>query len=152
MRIFRISSEKYSHGFSASGIANRWNIDGEFVIYAASSRSLSSLEMVVHRSAIRPKSQYIMMIIEVPDSPEFCEFLAPSQLPGDWRKISGYAASQRLGSEWYRSKRSLVLGVPSAVIPQEHNFILNTKHEDFEESVVLIEREAYFWDERLLFS
>ena len=44
---------------------------------------------------------------------------------------------------------SMVLKVPSAIVPKEYNFIINTKHPDFIDKVSLVRTEDYFWDERL---
>jgi RES domain-containing protein len=73
-------------------------------------------------------------------------------LPKNWRDTGGYPELQKLGSEWYHSNRSLVLKVPSAVIPKEYNFLINTNHPDFnnQEKISLVRNEDYFWDERLL--
>jgi RES domain-containing protein len=57
---------------------------------------------------------------------------------------------QRLGSEWITSQESLVLKVPSAVVPYEYNFIINTEHPEFSSKVKLVRTEEYFWDSRLL--
>ncbi len=44
----------------------------------------------------------------------------------------------------------MILRVPSAVIPQEYNYIINTRHPDFLTKVKLLRIEDYFWDERLM--
>jgi RES domain-containing protein len=56
---------------------------------------------------------------------------------------------KKIGSEWYKSKRSLILKVPSAVIPKEFNYVINTMHSVFEEKVKLVRNEDYFFDGRL---
>lgn len=71
-------------------------------------------------------------------------------LPANWRTISAYATLQKIGSEWYRSKQSLILRVPSAVIPQEYNCIINTRHPDYQGKIHLVRTEPYFWDQRLI--
>jgi len=57
---------------------------------------------------------------------------------------------QNIGSDWYSNKKKLVLQIPSAVIPQESNYVINTQHPLFTSQVKIIEREDYFWDKRLL--
>ena len=64
--------------------------------------------------------------------------------------MSEYNTLQKIGSSWYSDSKNLVLKIPSAVIPQEHNYIINTKHELFKSKVKLIDVESYFWDSRLL--
>jgi RES domain-containing protein len=49
MEVFRIAAPKYAQRLSASSVANRWNLAGQFVLYTASSASLACLKNVVHR-------------------------------------------------------------------------------------------------------
>jgi len=149
MELFRISAEKYANKLSSSGSANRWNKSKQFVIYTGSSRSLSSLELVVHRSSIKPSLVYKVMIIYVPDKEELYNQVALKNLPKNWRSIRTYPILQEIGSNWYEKKETLILKIPSAIIPQEYNYIINTSHPDFEKNVKLIDTENYFWDSRL---
>lgn len=150
MEVYRISTSKYASQLSASGVANRWNKDDEYVIYTGWSRSLSSLELVVHRASIRPRILYKVMIIELKDTTDLIKTIAVSDLPAKWKSISAYPILQNIGSAWYKSEESLILKVPSAIIPQEHNYIINTRHPSFRDKVKLIRTEDYFWDDRLL--
>jgi RES domain-containing protein len=150
MELFRISAEEYSNKLTSSGASNRWNKRGEFVIYTGGSRSLSTLELVVHRNFIKPDIIYKVMIISVPDSDSLIKTIQINDLPKNWRQFEAYSKLQDIGSEWIKNKSSLILKVPSAIIPQEYNYIINTEHADFKENVKLIRTEKYFWDERLL--
>ena len=150
MEVYRISSKRYAQKLAASGSANRWNKRGELVIYAGSSRSLATLELVVYRNAIKPEIDYRVMIISIADSDTLVKNLTTNELPDNWRKFEAYPALQNIGSEWHTSRETLILKVPSAVIPYEHNYIINTEHEDFNANVQLVSTEDYFWDDRLL--
>lgn len=150
MEVFRISAEKYSGSLTASGSANRWNEDGQYVLYTGSSRSLSSLELVVHRSSIKPSIKYKVMVIYVNDEEDLFDEILQKDLPVNWKSIAAYGALQRIGSKWYTSRNSLILKVPSVIIPQEHDYIINTLHPDFSKKVKLVNVENYFWDSRLL--
>ncbi len=57
---------------------------------------------------------------------------------------------QQMGSDWYNSRKSLLLRVPSSVIPKEYNYLINTRHPDYPENVALVRQEGYVWDERLM--
>lgn len=150
MEVFRISKEVHSTSLSASGSANRWNTKGQRVIYTGSSRSLSSLELVVHRGAIQPAAIYKIMVISIADEDYLIKQIQRSELAPNWRSLAGYSELQRLGSAWYTSQESLVLKVPSAIIVYEYNYIINTEHPDFNRNVQLVRTEDYFWDSRLL--
>jgi RES domain-containing protein len=149
MEVYRISREEYADKLTSSGAANRWNDDNQFVIYAGSSRALSTLELVVHFGAVKPLSKYKVMVISIADEEELFFHVLKKHLPSDWRHVKAYPKLQDIGGSWYRESRSLVLRVPSAVIPREYNYIINTRHPDFASKVQLVRQEEYFWDERL---
>ena len=150
MLIYRITTAKYASQLSASGAANRWNQEGEFVIYTAESRSLASLELVVHRAAIKPRLQYKVLVIEVDIPKSQIRKISKGELPKNWRSVSEYNTLQELGSAWYTECKKLVFQIPSAIVPQEYNYIINTKHKLFDSKVKIFNTEPYFWDTRLL--
>lgn len=149
MEIFRICPEKWVV-MTASGVENRWNKSGEYVIYCGGSRSLSTLELVVHRASIITSKKYKLMVLYLKSKPGLIEEIQVTSLPPDWRNRSAYSVLQELGSDWYNSRRSLILKVPSAVVPQEFNYLINTTHPDFASEVSHIDTEDYFWDSRLI--
>lgn len=150
MEVFRISKEEYSKSLSSSGSANRWNLKGQYVLYAGSSRSLSSLELIVHKGAVKPALQYKVMVISIADDDHLIKQVKINDLPSNWRSLAAYSVLQKSGSEWYKKQESLVLKIPSAVIPLEYNYIINVEHPDFQTRVSLVRTEEYFWDSRLL--
>ncbi len=150
MEVYRIAKENFSKELIASGKAYRWNNDNQFVLYTGSSRSLATLELLVRRRSINLKSDYRVMIISIADEEKHFTAVLKNNLPEDWRSVNTYSQLQQIGSDWYKSRQSLILKVPSAVIPQEYNYLINTKHPDFESKVSLVRTENYFWDERLV--
>jgi RES domain-containing protein len=151
MEVFRISSNKYSEKLTASGVASRWNKNDQFVIYTGASRSLATLELIVHKSSIKPVLDYKVMVISIADDIDLVKTIPEKELPDGWREMRFYNHLQALGSEWYTKNETLVLKVPSAVIPKEFNYIVNAKHPEFKPSKVkLVFQENYFWDNRLL--
>ena len=150
MEVFRICKEEHSKKLISSGSANRWNRKGEFVIYTGSTRSLSTLELIVHKNSIITAIPYKVLIIEVKDDKKLIREISENELPENWRSLAAYSTLQNIGSIWYNKNETLVLKVPSSVIPQEFNYIINTEHSDFKNKVSLIKIEDYFWDNRLL--
>lgn len=147
MTVYRITLQKWAHSLVASGRAARWNGNGYFVVYTSSTRALACLENVVHRHSIGNDDLFAVMVIDIPDH------LAVSQidrqtLPADWREFTSYAASQELGNQWVRSGSSAVLRIPSAIIQEEHNYLLNPGHPDFKE-ISIVRSEGFAFDERL---
>lgn len=149
MEIFRITLKEFSDKLFAPGFKGRWNEDGQYVIYAASSRSLACLENLVHRNEIPAELIFATMVIEVPDDLAI-ETIKLEDLPADWLMHKGDTcpACLEAGSDWYNNKRSPLLKVPSAVVPYEWNYVLNTKHKDFEK-INLLREEPFYFDERL---
>jgi RES domain-containing protein len=150
VEVFRISKQAFAGSLSSSGIANRWNERGQQVIYTGSSRSLSSLELIVHKGAIVPYERYSVMVISITDNDDLYKQIQLRDLPTHWRSFDAYATLQKIGSKWFADQETLVLKVPSAVIPFEYNYVINTIHPEFARNVNLVRTEPYFWDSRLL--
>lgn len=148
MEVFRVSSTKHSKELAASGKAARWNKDGEYVIYAGQARSLAMLENIVHKS-IHTGLDYETMIISITDTEDTFSKRAIHDLPANWRDISAYAKLQDIGSAWYQRKESLVLQVPSVIVPQEFNYIINVNHPEFKNRITLVRQEEFVLDSRL---
>ena len=146
MIVYRIVAERYANKLESSGRSGRWNMSEEYVIYAASSRSLATLELLVNRSGIHSDSRYKVVLIDIPD--EYSKYES-QELPKNWRNFEAYPSLQMIGSSWYQENESCVLSVPSSVIPQEFNFLISTRHIDFDKNIKLVGVEDYFWDERL---
>lgn len=149
MEVYRISSAKYANKLQASGVANRWNKEGEYVIYAAESRSLATLEMVAHRNAIMSGQKFKLMTISIPANSKYYNHYQKKGLPKGWNSPKNKQQLQNFGSDWYKANDSICLLVPSVIIPQEFNIVINTKHPHFNK-IKLVKVEDYNWDERLL--
>lgn len=148
MNIFRITKEKYAHQLAASGNEARWNYKGEKVIYTASSRSLASLELMVHLSGVQLVVPYKIVVIKVPASIRINEVLK-RQLPENWSGLSPYKETQRLGSSWLKSTDSSLLKVPSSIVNEEFNYLINVNHPDVKKFSI-IDIEDHLFDRRLI--
>ncbi|WP_189629128.1 RES family NAD+ phosphorylase [Roseivirga thermotolerans] len=146
MRVFRICREEYSLELVASGRMNRWNKDGQHVIYAAESRALCALELLAHTNGVVPAGNYRTMVIEIPETK--IEEITDEELPKNWKSVKAYPQLQRIGSQWYEESKQLLLKVPSVLIPSEFNYVINTKHPAFK-NVSIASLENFFWDDRL---
>lgn len=130
MIIFRITLKRYAHELFAPGVSGRWNSDGRKVIYAASSVSLAIMENLVRRNGYGFNSDFAIMFIEVPDHINITTY-TPEKLPPGWDDPGSYAASQPIGDAWYDAMKTPVLQIPSAVVTQEYNYVLNSLHPDY---------------------
>lgn len=147
MLVFKIAHKKYADNLSVSGLAGRWNSAGKLVLYTSQNISLSLLENIIYRAGMGFNDDYKMMIIEVLG--ENLELTDTERLPKDWRDITFYPQLQQMGDFWYDQQQSLVLQVPSSVLPKDYNIIINTTHHEFKKNVRLIDVVNYEPDDRL---
>jgi RES domain-containing protein len=147
MIVYRITLQKYSSELQASGNEARWNRKDQKVIYTAESRSLACLENLVHRSKLGFNGIFKTMVIKIPDD-LVTEIVEERSLPAEWNKSNQFNVCQEKGSGWILSGRTAVLRVPSALIPQENNYILNTLHPDFTK-IRILNTEDFYFDTRI---
>jgi RES domain-containing protein len=145
--LYRICLERWSHDLSASGNAGRWNSKGKFVIYTAGSRALACLENIVHRSGEGNDDNYKILLIEVPDTTLITEIKKES-LQKNWNDYTNYNYCRKFGDEWLSENSTLILKVPSAIIPEENNYLINPNHKDFKR-VKIIRTDNFAFDKRL---
>lgn len=129
MIVFRIVKANYSCELRASGRAARWNQLNEYVLYCAESIALAYLENIVHFEGYGFRTDYVILDIEVPD--DTVTLVDPTELPPNWRNFESYANCQPLGSAWYQGQESLLLKVPSVIVPRSFNYVINTRHPEF---------------------
>ena len=146
MLVFRIAFKKYAKKLSVSGLSGRWNTDGKLVLYTAENISLALLENMIYRVGTGFNHDYKIMVIEITDGN--CELIETSDLPKNWRDLESYSALQKIGDSWYDEQRSLCLKVPSSVLPENYNLVINTTHPDFK-NVNLIDVLDYEPDARI---
>ena len=147
MIVYRITLAKFARKLLASGNPARWNSKDVKVIYTAGSRSLACLENVVHRSSMGLKENFKTMQVEIPDNLKL-EEIKISDLDPKWREYSRYAYTQKIGDEWIKNGRTAVLKVPSAIVPEEHNYLINPLHKDFKR-IKYLGNEPFDFDERI---
>jgi RES domain-containing protein len=150
MEVFRICHNKWAGELIASGFPGRWNSKDIYTIYSAASRSLACLENIVHTSGISlSKDMYKVIVIKIPKSVEIKK-VSLSELPKNWHLPTGesYEICQAIGDQWNLKKESAILEVPSAIITNEMNYLINTLHKDFKK-IKLVSSEPFFFDPRI---
>ncbi len=151
MKLYRISATKHIKDLTGTGAriyGGRWNYPGFPVVYTSSSRSLAALEFLVHvPMALAPKNLSIA-VIETPEQTHMKE-ITSSDLPKNWRTYPPPGQLAETGTEWLKSKSSLLLKIPSAVMQEEYNILINSMHEEM--NLVTIESiEKFSFDSRFL--
>ena len=122
-------------GVGASLYPGRWNNKGTPMVYTASSQSLASLEILVHIDdsallqcfSIFPVQFDSKHLVMIEDQNEGKTVLRSK----NWQANPPDQTTRTLGDAWVHSSESLVLAVPSAVIPSEINYLINPYHADF---------------------
>jgi len=150
MRVYRIAKKAYATdltGLGAKLYGGRWNHRGTALIYTSETRSLATLEFLVHVSLPYVPTGLSIATIEIPDN-LVPEEMTPESLPRNWREHPSSSKSADIGTKWAKSNRSLLLRVPSAVVEKEFNVLMNPLHPDIV-SVVLLELEPCGLDQRL---
>lgn len=125
----RYAEEAYL-GVGGLHYAARWNVVGTCLAYASESLALAALEFFVNWNRRVASEPLAAVPAEIPDDLKIVA-LDEIALPANWRAVSVPESTQRIGSDWVRSGRSTVLSVPSVLIPQERNYLLNPAHRDF---------------------
>jgi RES domain-containing protein len=116
-------------GQAARRFGGRWNSPGRRAVYVSASKSLATLEILVHLDVAQPIPRLVAFAFDLDG--KHIERFALNRLPRQWRTLQGFAATQRMGDEWLAAGRSLALAVPSAIVPEELNYVLNPEHPAF---------------------
>ena len=141
----RFAAEAFS-GEGARLYGGRWNSPGIAMVYTAGSVSLATLELLVHLDNTLVLPSFSICPVDFDDS--LVELLDPATLPSDWSQSPPPTSLRTIGDDWISRGSSVVLRVPSAVIENENNYLINPAHTDFKK-LVLGSREAFKLDPRL---
>jgi RES domain-containing protein len=147
MLVYRITLAKYSGKLIASGRAARWNPNDVEMIYTASSRSLACLENVVHRDKLGLSLVFNILTIECPDALKI-ETIPLKGLPANWIDFDQMYLTQKIGEEWVKNNGSAILQVPSSIVSEEVNYLINPKHPDFGE-IKIVKTQPFVFDSRI---
>jgi RES domain-containing protein len=147
MHVYRITLTRYSDKLIASGNPARWSPKDVYIIYTASSRSLACLENVVNRDRLGLLQSFVSITIDCPASIKI-KTVRLTDLPSNWRDYSQIPLTQGIGEQWVKENKSALLRVPSAVIEEEFNYLLNPKHEDFK-LIKILKSEPFIFDNRI---
>jgi RES domain-containing protein len=150
LKSWRIVKAAYKNkaftGDGARMYGGRWNSRGISVIYTAGSLALASIEMVVNLPS--PKLLESFVRIPVRFKSNMVEELPVSELPPDWQSCPISPGTRDIGDRWIKEQRSVVFKVPSVVVPEEFNFLINPAHSDFNK-IEIGSPVVYHFDPRL---
>lgn len=135
-------------GTGAKNDGGRWNEKGLAVVYMSETRSLACLETIVHLNAGGLPLNRILVDVQIPDDVwKARETVDLSQLVG-WDVSPASVTSIAYGNDWLRSRRSALLVVPSVIVPEEMNVLVNPTHSD-SAALVAVKRRRWTYDPRI---
>lgn len=132
MTVWRLCSRAHAafDGEGARLAGGRWNQKGTAIVYASATLSLAAQEYFVHLDPAEVPKDLVAVSADIPEGVRI-KSLAVAGLPKKWREYPAPASLAAIGTAWARSLETAVLEVPSVVIPQEKNYLLNPAHPDF---------------------
>ena len=148
MFLWRISSHLSLAGDGALRAAGRWHTRGRRVVYCAQSPAAALLEILVHFEIdIQDLPvRYRLLKIEAPDDVQVGR-VSVDQLPADWPQKT--EVTREVGDAWLTSGSAALLNVPSAIVPETFNVLLNPAHQDAKR-IVVVQSGEHVIDPRLL--
>ncbi|KLN61542.1 hypothetical protein WH96_03975 [Kiloniella spongiae] len=148
MELYRLAHKNYADLSGRGGLygSGRWHHKGLPVLYTASSRSLAALERFVHEtsSTLPP---LVMLTIWAPDNLSL-KRVTEKKLPKGWDHLPDTYVSRDFGNKWLQKAKEAALVVPSAIVRDEYNVLINPGHPESVELKIL-EKTDFYYDQRL---
>ena len=148
MIAYRICNSLYKDDVSGTGsklTGGRWNSVGIPVLYLSEHVSLSVLEMLINNQFKDFAISLSLLIISLPEKIEIAE-IKVDKLKDLWQEDFSY--TRFMGNEFIKTANTLVLKVPSAVISEENNYLINPLHADFKK-IKILKTKSFRTDKRL---
>jgi RES domain-containing protein len=144
LRLWRITTRKWALDRLCDGArlyGGRWNPSGYPVMVAGSTIEICALEKFVHLAGAG-HPPLVLVAIDVPDAPITQPALA--DLPEGWADLPASGEAQEFGRRWLQSNNDLVMLVPSAIIPESSNALINPAHPAYAKVQLAIVRDFTF--------
>jgi RES domain-containing protein len=153
--VWRIATDTKSYeandlsGAGAKNTGGRWNAAGDPLVYASETQALACLETVVHLNAGGlPLNRYLVSVTIPAAVWADARMETPGSLPVGWDADPSGRASIQFGAAWIRSMVSALLRVPSVIVPDEYNVLINPLHPD-SRAIVAVKIRKWLYDPRL---
>lgn len=150
IRAWRLSKARYAGDLTGEGAARdgqRWNQAGQRAVYLGLTPEITVLEVLVHLNGVL-SAPMVLCGYDVPAVSGLITEPDLSDLPKGWNAVPHGQASAVFGGDWLRSGQQLGLVLPSVVVPQARNLLLNPLHPAMVH-VSLVHQEPFQLDARL---
>ena len=151
MIVYRITKKEHSALDGMGGLygPGRWHRKGNLIIYTSEHASLAAWEKIVHVATFENLPNNLLLVkIEIPEGIEI-QTIPPKILTKGWDSYPFSSETINYGTNFLRAKEYLALKVPSVIIPDEYNIILNPLHPDIHACKV-IKTIPFTFDRRAL--
>jgi RES domain-containing protein len=149
MLVYRIGNSLYAKDLSGDGAkiyGGRWNHITVPCLYTAASRALTVLEYSVNVNIYKVLRPLTITTIETADAA--MREIRIADLPNNWRKSPAPLSTKDFGSSILKAAAFAVIKIPSTIIPEEYNYILNPRHPDSKKFRIM-EVKDFIYDMRI---
>jgi RES domain-containing protein len=144
MVLWRISRHRDLSGIGGLKASGRWHYAGQPVVYLSENPASALLEVCAHTAANDVPPEFTLLLVEGPEVTT--QSVSVAELSDGWQNESD--ATREIGTRWLRGNSSLLLKIPSAIIPETFNFLFNPLHPDAK-SFRISDTFTYPFDSRL---
>lgn len=147
--VYRFAPERFCKDLSGTGaklFGGRWNDVGMEALYTSSSISLAMVELFVHKQVYNEVIDMFLVEISL-EIRKPTSIIDKTKLKKNWK--ADYDYSQYIGTEFLKDTNNFCLQVPSAIIEEESNFVLNPRYINSKQVMAHVKAKPYYFDERM---
>lgn len=147
MRCWKIAIEDVALDRSCKGAQEKgghWNSVGTPALYAGATVELCALEKWVHIDNGEDETNLVLVSIDVPDDQSLCRKVTPEELPKGWDDVPVSKQAQEFGTRFLKDGGELYMCVPSVIIPEACNYVINPAHAAYGQVKLEIVRKFCF--------
>jgi RES domain-containing protein len=133
MLLYRLAKNQYMRDLSGTGArlyGGRWNEKGTSMLYTSEYCSLAVLELLVHTPHTLLPENIHLLTIYIPDD-LIIPTISEDQLPANWQQFPAPDLLAEMGTQWAQENKTTALKVPSVLVPDEWNILLNPSSSKF---------------------
>lgn len=125
MRLWRISNYADLSGIGGLRYSARWHTKGRPIFYSAEHPAGALTEFLVHLDREDMPDSFQLLTIEL-DEDVSIERIEATELSAEW--IADERITRQVGDDWLARGASPLLRVPSAIVPEAYNMLINPRH------------------------
>ena len=126
MVLWRISRHRDLSGTGGLRAGGRWHLAGQPVVYLSENPAAALLEVCVHTAANDVPPEFTLLKVVGPEVE--VALIEEASLPQSWQ--SRFDITRRLGTDWLQRRETILLKLPSAIVPHTWNFLFNPQDPD----------------------